>query len=306
VPPRVVHTFSIVARDPATGEMGVAVQSHVFGVGTIVPWVRAGVGAVATQAHVDIGYGLKGLELMGNGLSAPDALSRLLAEDKDSEVRQVLAVDAQGRVAAHTGGRCIPCAGHVIGDGFCVGANMMLNDTVWPAMERSFREAHGDLAVRMVRALEAAQEAGGDVRGQQSAALVIVRAESTGRPWEDTVADLRVDDHPAPITELGRLVALRQANQRMDRGDEFWSRGNFEAALTEYEAGSSMPPQIPELRFWYAVALADAGRLDEALPIFREVFDREPNFALLAQRLPISGRLRGGADMMAQVLGEID
>ncbi len=297
------HTFSIVARDPATGAMGVAVQSHWFGVGRLVTWARAGVGAVATQSVVEVAYGPKGLALMEQGLPAPDALAQLLAEDEERDLRQVAMVDAQGRVGTHTGARCIAEAGHIAGEGFSVQANMMLNDAVWPAMARAYREAQGDLAERLLQSLEAAQEAGGDVRGEQSAAILIVPAEATDKPWEDVVMELRVEDHPAPIAELRRLVTLHRAYARMNRGDDLLGKGEVEAALTEYRAAAEMAPDIAELPFWHAVTLADMGKMDEALPIFRDVFARDPNLALLVQRLPASGLLRDDAEMMEQILG---
>lgn len=297
------HTFSIVARDPATGEMGVAVQSHWFGVGRLVAWARAGVGAVATQAMVEVAYGPRGLALMAQGKSAPETLAELLAADGGRELRQVAMVDAQGRVAAHTGARCIAEAGHIVGDAFSVQANMMLNDRVWPAMHQAYLQAKGDLAERLVCALEAAQDAGGDVRGQQSAAILVVPAQATDRPWDDVVVELRVEDHPAPIAELRRLLTVHRAYSRMNRGDELLGKGHVEEAMSEYRAAAELVPDIAELPFWHAVTLADMGRVDEALPIFRDVFARDPNLALLVQRLPASGLLRDDPQMMARILG---
>lgn len=297
------HTFSIVARDPATGEMGVAVQSHWFGVGRLVAWARAGVGAVATQAMVEVAYGPRGLALMAQGKSAPETLAELLAADGGRELRQVAMVDAQGRVAAHTGARCIAEAGHIVGGAFSVQANMMLNDRVWPAMHQAYLQAKGDLAERLVCALEAAQDAGGDVRGQQSAAILVVPAQATDRPWDDVVVELRVEDHPAPIAELRRLLTVHRAYSRMNRGDELLGKGHVEEAMSEYRAAAELVPDIAELPFWHAVTLADMGRVDEALPIFRDVFARDPNLALLVQRLPASGLLRDDPQMMARILG---
>ena len=218
-PAGLAHTFSIVARDPHSGEMGVAVQSHWFSVGSVVAWAEAGVGAVATQALVEVSYGPLGLALMRAGKSAPEALSALLAADKERELRQVAMVDTQGGVAVHTGDRCIADAGHEAGDGFSVQANMMANPKVWPAMAQAYREAEGNLAERLLVALEAGQVAGGDLRGRQSAAIRIVKPVSTGRPWVDTMMDLRVEDHAEPIRELRRLVDLHRAYQHMNRGD---------------------------------------------------------------------------------------
>ena len=301
-PSRLAHTFSIVARDPRSGEMGVAVQSHWFSVGSLVAWAEAGVGAVATQALAEVTYGPLGLALMRAGKSAPEALASLLAADEERELRQVAMVDAEGRVATHTGARCITDAGHEIGAGFSVQANMMACSDVWPAMACAYREAEGDLAERMLAGLEAGQAAGGDIRGKQSAAILVVKGEFTGRPWADTVMDLRVEDHPEPIRELRRLVGLHRAYQHMNRGDELLGAGEVEEALHEYHAAAEMAPEIEELPFWHAVTLADLGRVDEALPIFCDVFARNADWATLLPRLPKAGLLRDDSEMMRRIL----
>jgi uncharacterized Ntn-hydrolase superfamily protein len=298
----IFHTFSIVARDAKTGQMGVAVQSHWFGVGRLVAWARAGVGAVATQSMVEVAYGPKGIELMAQGQSAPQALAALLADDEGRELRQVAMVDTQGRVAARTGARCIAEAGHIVGEGFSVQANMMLYNRVWPAMYDAYRQAEGDLAERLVLTLEAAQVSGGDVRGQQSAAILVVPALATDRPWDDVIVELRVEDHATPIAELRRLLTIHRAYRRMNRGDDLLSKGSVEGALAEYRAAAGMVPEIAELPFWHAVALADIGRLDDALPIFRDVFASDPDLALLVQRLPASGLLKDDPEMMTRIL----
>ena len=298
----VVHTFSIVARDPHSGQMGVAVQSHWFSVGSVVSWAEAGVGAVATQAMSEISYGPLGLELMRAGKSAQQALAALLAADDGRQLRQVAMLDASGRVAAHTGRRCIAEAGHVAGEGFSVQANMMLNPTVWPAMAEAYRSSTGSLVERMLAALDAAQAAGGDIRGRQSACILIVKAASSGRPWADTIMNLRVEDAPEPIQELHRLVKVQEAYQQMNLGDELLGRGQVAEALQAYGAAARLEPGLDELPFWQAVTLADLNRLDEALPIFRQVFSANPNWALLVQRLPVAGLLRDDPQMMAQIL----
>src|SRR5687767_4447449 len=208
IPTRPVHTYSIVARDPNTGELGVAVQSHWFSVGPIVAWAEAGVGAVATQSFADPSYGKLGLDLMRIGKSAPDALKSLLAGDEGREVRQVAMIDSQGRVDAWTGKNDIAAAGHLVRQNFSVQANLMLNDKVWPAMAQAFENTKGDLAERMLAALDAAQAVGGDIRGKQSAALVVVTGKPTGQAWRDRTFDLRVDDSAEPLKELRRLVTL--------------------------------------------------------------------------------------------------
>ncbi len=301
-PSRLAHTFSIVARDPESGEMGVAVQSHWFSVGSVVTWAEAGVGAVATQAFAEISYGPMGLTLMRAGKPAPDALASLLATDEQRDLRQVAMVDAQGQIAAHTGARCIADAGHETGEGFSVQANMMACPDVWPAMARAYRETTGDLAERMLAALEAGQAVGGDIRGRQSAAILIVKPVSTGRPWADRVMELRVEDHAEPIRELRRLVHLHRAYQHMNQGDELLGTGKIEEALGEYRAAAEMVPDIVELPFWHAVTLADLGRVDEALPIFEDVLARNADWAILLTRLPAAGLLRDDAEMMQRIL----
>jgi len=292
-PRRPVATYSIVARDPATGELGVAVQSHWFSVGSVVPWAESGVGAVATQSFVDPSYGPLGLALMRAGRSAPDALRALVAGDEGREVRQVAMIDAAGRVGAHTGGRCIAAAGHVVDESqqFSVQANLMHHDTVWPAMARAYRESEGDLAERMLAALDAAQAAGGDIRGRQSAALIVVRGEPSGRPWEDRRFDLRIEDHPQPLVELRRLLTLQRAYQHMNAGDLAVEHGDFETAGQEYSAAERLAPDIVEMPFWHAVTLCGSNRVDEALPIFRGVFRREPVWLELLPRLVDAGLL---------------
>jgi uncharacterized Ntn-hydrolase superfamily protein len=295
------HTFSIVARDPQTGQMGVAVQSHWFSVGSVVAWAEAGVGAIATQALVEVSYGPLGLALLRAGKSAPQALQALLSADDVSAKRQVAIVDAAGRVATHTGAECMDDAGHISGDQFSVQANMMANRSIWGAMDAAYRAAQGDLPERMLAALDAAQAAGGDIRGKQSAALLVVAPQSTGRPWEDRLFDLRVEDHPEPLVELRRLVRVQRAYQHMNRGDMYMGLNRTDDALVEYRAAAQIAPEIDELPFWHAVTLADLGNVEEALPIFKQVFDSNPDWAVLLSRLPKAGMLRDDPDMMTRI-----
>ena len=303
-PGPLAHTFSIVARDPATGEMGVAVQSHWFAVGSNVTWAEAGVGAVATQSFIDPSYGYKGLDLMRTGVAAPEALRRLLAADAQREVRQVAMIDAQGRVDAFSGALDIKDAGHTVGAQFSVQANMMANSKVWPAMAAAFEGTRGDLADRMLAALEAGQAAGGDIRGKQAAAILVVKGTSTGRPWvgADRVFDLRVDDHPDPIPELRRLVRLQRAYAHANRGDELVSEKRIDEALREYKAAGELAPEILELPFWEAVTLVVVGREAEAAPIFRRIFAREPYWADLVPRLPAAGQLPDDPALIARIV----
>jgi uncharacterized Ntn-hydrolase superfamily protein len=290
-PTRPVHTFSIVARDPATGELGVAVQSHWFSVGSIVTWAEAGVGAVATQSFVDPSYGKNGLELMRAGKSAPATLKELLAKDEGREVRQVAMIDSQGRVDAWTGKNDIQAAGHIVGTNFSVQANLMLNDKVWPAMAHAFENTRGDLAERMLAALDAAQAVGGDIRGRQSAALILVTGKPTGQAWKDRTFDLRVDDSPEPLKELRRLVRLQRAYNHMNAGDLAVEKKDNEGALREYGAAERLVPDSAEMIYWHAVALVNMGRIKESLPLFRKVFAMDRNWITLTPRLPKAGLL---------------
>jgi uncharacterized Ntn-hydrolase superfamily protein len=301
-PVRPVHTFSIVARDPVTGELGVAVQSHWFSVGSIVPWAEAGVGAVATQSFVDPSYGKLGLELMRTGKSGPDALKSLLAGDEGREVRQVAMIDAGGRVDAWTGKNDIYAAGHIVGKNFSVQANLMLNDKVWPAMARAFESTKGDLADRMLAALDAAQAVGGDIRGRQSAALVVVTGKPTGQPWKDRIFDLRVDDSSEPLQELRRLVTLQRAYNHMNAGDLAVEKKDNEGALREYGAAEKLVPDNAEMIYWHAVALVNMGRVDESLPLFRKVFAADKNWATLTPRLPKSGLLPDDPKLIGRIV----
>jgi len=282
---RPVHTYSIVARDAATGEMGVAVQSHWFSVGSIVTWAEAGVGAIATQSFVDPAYGPRGLDLMKSGLSAEQALEALVLVDEGRDVRQVAFIDVQGRVAAHTGASCIEAADHHIGEGYSVQANMMLNDNIVPSMSKAFESTGGDLADRLMAALEAAQAVGGDIRGKQSAAILIVKGESTGRPWADRVLELRIEDHPTPITELKRLLRVHRAYEHMNAGDVAVELNDLERAMAEYGLAAELLPDNVEVQYWAAVTLATSGNIDQALPMFSSIFAADSNWIELTKRL---------------------
>jgi len=288
---RPVHTYSIVARDPQTGQLGVAVQSHWFAVGSLVPWAQAGVGAVATQSFVEVRYGSAGLDLMRSGLSAERSLAALLEADAHSAVRQVAMVDAGGVAAAHTGTSCIQYAGHLVGDNFAVQSNLMLKAGVPEAMAAAFSEAQGTLAERMLAALDAAQAQGGDLRGRQSAAILVVSGQASGRPWEDRLVDLHVEDHPEPLQELRRLLTLHTAYEHMNRGDHALERGAVDDALAEYGYAEALQPDNLEMKFWHAVSLVNAGRAEAALPLFAAIFSQDERWRELVPRLAAAGLL---------------
>ncbi len=284
-PRRPVSTYSIVAYDQETGELGVAVQSHWFSVGFLVPWAKAGVGAVATQSFVKVDYGPEGIRLMEEGKTAEEALALLIAGDESEAVRQVGMVDAKGNVAAHTGKNCIQYAGHILGKNYTVQANLMENSTVPKAMSNAFESTSGDLADKMMAALVAAENEGGDLRGRQSAAMLIVSGNPTGVSWKDVDLSLRIEDHPTPIVEMKRLLRIHRAYKHANAGDHFMEDGKIELALKEYKKAADYYPENPELPFWTAVTLAGAGRVEESLPIFKDVFSKDKNLKTLVPRL---------------------
>jgi len=280
-----VHTYSIVARDYETGHLGVAVQSHYFSVGSIVTWAEAGVGAVATQSFADPAYGKLGLDLMRAQRSAPDTLAGLVASDPMSAVRQVGMVDAEGRVAAHTGALTIAEAGHILGDGFTVQANMMLRPTVWPAMAEAYQSTRGELVERLLSALDAAEAQGGDIRGRQSAAILIVAGTNSGRPWVDKLYDIRVDDTSEPLKELRRLVSVAKAYVHHRRAQTAIERGDVAAMKREFEIAIRQIRDNAEMRFWYAIGLLGVSEIENGIAILREIAATDRNWITLALRL---------------------
>ena len=297
-----VSTYSIVAIDTAAGEMGVAVQSHWFSVGSIVAWGKAGVGVVATQSFVDISYGALGLELMEGGKTADQALRALIETDEHSNVRQVAMLDVDGNIAAHTGERCIPEAGDLQRAQYSVQANMMEKSTVWPAMSRAFENSDGDLAEKLMASMEAAQTEGGDIRGKQSAAMLIVKTEPQGPAYQNKVLDLRIEDHNEPITEMRRLLRLHRAYVHMNNGDLALEDGNVSKALEEYSAAEAMFPENLEMKFWHAVSLVNVDRVDEAVPMFREIFKADDNWADLLARLVDVGQIQATEQEVKTIL----
>jgi uncharacterized Ntn-hydrolase superfamily protein len=263
-------TYSIVARDKKTGEFGVAVQSHYFQVSPAVPWAQAGVGAVATQSRVNLSYGKLGLELLEAGYTAEQALAALTAGDPMAEARQCAIVDAAGNVAAHTGAKCIPAAGHTLGDGFSCQANLMEKDTVWDAMAEAFTRTDAPLAERMLAALEAAEAEGGDIRGKQSAAMVVVTATGTGRPWNDRIIDLRVEDAAEPLPELRRLLRIKRAYMTANEADALEESGDMAGAIAKLHEALAIAPEMVELRGMTGVTMASAGDVDGGCELIAE------------------------------------
>ena len=286
---KLANTYSIVAVDIGREEMGVAVQSHVFSVGSIVPWLEPGVGAVATQSLVNIDFGPQALALMKEGLTPPGTIQALTAADTGADYRQLAVASPDGTVAVHTGERCIRQAGHATGEGVVCAANMMENDTVWDAMLSAYEQSEGALAGRLLTALEAAEGEGGDIRGKQSAALVVVSTRRRRTVKENRLADIRVEDHPRPLEELRRLLRLHTAYRRADDGDDALAFGDIGAAERAYGEAFALYPESEELRYWMALGLASAGDIDQAAELIRPLYDTPGGWLELTKRLRETG-----------------
>ena len=286
---KLAHTYSIIAIDEKTGEMAVGVQSHWFSVGTIVSWVKSGVGVVATQSFVNPAYGPEGIKLMESGVSAENALNQLVSEDDSREYRQVAMLDVNGSIKAFTGEKCIISAGQYIGKNFSVQANMMLNDKVVPSMKKAFEENFKlPLAERIIKVFEAAEKSGGDIRGKQSAVILVVGSKKVKNEWEDKKIDLRVDDSENPIKEIKRLLKVSRAYEHMNKGDVAIEKGDMQKALSEYASAEKLFPQNLEMKFWKAVALLNNSRVSQAREIFKYVINKNKNWEKLLLRLPAS------------------
>jgi uncharacterized Ntn-hydrolase superfamily protein len=296
-------TYSIVARDSETGNLGVAVQSHWFSVGSVVTWAESGVGAIATQSFAEPAYGPRGLALMRLDVDPVTALAALTSADANQSRRQVAFVDAGGRVAVHTGDQCIEAAGHVTADGVSCQANMMRGNGVWPAMLEAYHRSSGDLADRLMAALDAAEAAGGDIRGRQSAAMLIVKGAGSSQPWQDRVVDLRVDDAIDPLSELRRLLSVHRGYQHMEIAEQREIAGDMNGSLRAYEEARRLLAGNDEATFWAAILMADAGRADEARALLADITSREPGWRELLLRLPAAGLLSNAESTVASLLG---
>jgi uncharacterized Ntn-hydrolase superfamily protein len=295
-------TYSIVARDPLTGRFGVAVQSHAYTVGPIVPWLEAGVGAIATQAFVNIGFGPIGLEMLRNGWSAEKVVAALVAGDETPEQRQIGVVDTQGRAASYTGSACVPAAGNDARDGFTVQGNLLERDEVWRSMAPAYEAALAEklpFSERLLRALEAAEEQGGDVRGRQSAAIVIVDAELRPTRWRSLYMDLRVEDHDQPVPELRRLVNLWEAQALLDDESDAAKAGVSEA--DRYAEARRRAPEFWELAFWAAVELAKRGDLETARREMQAAVAADSRWKTTLEHMAQSGRIE--PELAEQLLG---
>ena len=296
------HTYSIVARDTVTGDMGVAVQSHWFSVGSLVAWGKAGVGVVATQSFINPSFGPRGLSLLENGLTPKLAVETLLELDEGRDVRQLAILDVHGNVDAYTGKNCIEAAGHIVGNNFSVQANLMDKNTVWPAMAEAFKNSKGSLAERMLIAMEAAQNEGGDIRGKQSVAILVVKGKSTGNSWADKIVDLRIEDHEEPLKEMRRLLTIHTAYEFMNLGDLAVEHNDFKLAKEHYKNAQKLNPANLEMKFWYAVTLANNGELKEAKDIFKAIFKQNNNWKELTPRLIKSKLLLISDEQLQEIL----
>jgi uncharacterized Ntn-hydrolase superfamily protein len=294
-------TYSIVARDPATGRFGVAVQSHYLGVGPVVPWLEAGVGAVATQASVNLSFGPIGLELLRAGRSAEEVVAALVASDPGAQQRQLGVVDAQGRAAAFTGSETIPAAGHLVRDDFTVQGNLLERDTCWPAMAAAYEAAaDASFSERLLRALEAAEREGGDVRGRQSAAIVIVEASVQAATWQGRRMDLRIEDHAEPVPELRRLVALQEAYDLLDDEGDAASASAPEAE--RYAEARRRAPDAYELVFWMGLEYAKRGDLDAARRELAVAFGADARWRTTLEHLAVARREGITPELAAELL----
>ncbi|MBU2491945.1 MAG: DUF1028 domain-containing protein [Bacteroidetes bacterium] len=301
-PSQLAHTYSIVARDPETGEMGVAVQTHWFNVGSRVSWAEAGVGAIATQSFTNASFGPRGLELLKLGKTAQEVVDDLIESDDGRDFRQLGVVDKFGNSASYTGQKCIYAAGSINEENFSVQANLMLSEKVWSSMAQAFKNTNGALAERMMAALEAAQKEGGDIRGKQSAAMIVVKGNSSGNIWEDEILNLKIADHSNPIKEMRRLLNVHNAYVHMNKGDSAIEKNDFDAAEKEYESAMKAYPENLEIKYWYAVALANAGKIQDSFPLFKDIFTKDKNWKTLTERLPASDLLNVSEEVLNNIL----
>jgi uncharacterized Ntn-hydrolase superfamily protein len=290
-------TYSIVAHDRATGEVGVAVQSHWFAVGSVVAWARPGVGAVATQSVAEVAHGPNMLDRLHDGLSASEAIEAVLREDGQARFRQLGAVSAAGDASGYTGSGCIAHAADVRGEGFSCQANMMARTGVPEAMASAYSASEGDLAARLLAALLAAEAAGGDVRGRQSAALLVV--PPAGEAWR-TRFDVRVEDHADPLVELERLLRLARAYEMADAADELSAQGSHEGATRLYRDAATLAPEVDELTFWAGLGVAEQD-LEAGVALVAQAIAAAPHWRTLLERLDVE--LAPMAEAVRRALG---
>lgn len=298
-------TYSIVARDESAGELGIAVQSRYFGAGRIVPWIESGVGVIASQAFSNPVYGYEGLRLLREGTTPESVLEKLLGDDPGAATRQVAILDSNGLIAAHTGSGCVAAAGHAIGASCCAQANMMKRDTVWGSMVHTFENTEGDLSNRLLKALEAAENEGGDLRGRQAAALIVVKGALSSQRESDRVVDVRVDDHPDPVSEIRRLLSYARAHARAERGVQKILANDPSGALADLDACCLDYPNEPEFLFRRAVIMLALGRVEEAREVLRQVQDINSGWIELLLRFADSGVIPVSRGMLEPLVASL-
>jgi uncharacterized Ntn-hydrolase superfamily protein len=295
-------TYSIVARDPQTGELGIAVQSRYFAAGQVVPWIEAGVGVIASQSFANPVYGYEGLRLLRAGMAPQEALDKLVSEDAGEATRQVAIMDTQGQVAVHTGAKCVAAAGHALGRDCSAQANMMAQDTVWQAMVHAFETGTGDLADRLVAAMEAAEREGGDLRGKQAAGLIVVSGKPSGVSKLDRVVDVRVDDHPEPVDEIKRLLQYARAHQCVRQATDKVVAGDFDGALTDLDVCCAAYPDEPQFLFRRALVLLPLGRVEEAREMVQRVHSIHPGWSEILLRFADAGVISVSPEIVASLV----
>jgi uncharacterized Ntn-hydrolase superfamily protein len=295
-------TYSIIAREPNTGELGIAVQSRYFAAGQVVPWIEAGVGVIASQSFANPVYGYEGLRLLRSGMAPQDVLDKLVREDAGEATRQVAIMDAQGRVAVHTGAKCVAAAGHALGTNCCAQANMMAQDTVWQAMVHAFEHSSSDLADRLLAAMEAAEREGGDLRGKQAAGLIVVSGNPSGVSKLDRVVDVRVDDHPAPIGEIKRLLQYARAHQCVRQATDKVVAGDFNGALADLDVCLIAYPDEPQFLFRRALVLLPLGRFEEAREMVQHAHNIHPGWSEILLRFADAGIVPVSRDIVASLV----
>lgn len=296
-------TYSIVAHDPQTGELGVAVQSRYFAAGRVVPWIEAGVGVIASQAFANAMYGHEGLRLLRAGQAPAAILGELVSRDAGASRRQVAMLDVQGRAAVHTGAGCVAAAGHAVGAHCAAQGNMLASSRVWPAMVEAFEGTRGAMADRLLSAMDAAEREGGDLRGRQAAGLLVAAGKPSGVARLDLCVDIRVDDHPDPVGEVRRLVHFARANERANRAMEKIQAGDFASALTDLDACIATHPDEPVFHFRRTLALLALDRPEEARAALHTARAAHPGWAELLLRFADAGIVPLSRDALAPIVG---
>lgn len=298
---QLISTFSIVALDPSTKDLGVAVQSRYFSVGSTVPWAEADIGAIATQSFVNVSYGPRGLQLLREGLNVEEVIGRLTQNDEGKEFRQLGIVDAKGNASAFTGSRCLDWAGSKVGKNYAVQGNILASEDVVNRMVYRFESTQGDLAERLVAALDGGQEAGGDARGRQSAAMLVVRRNRGRAGYGDRYIDLRVEDHTDPIVELKRLLVMHHVYGLIDEGEDKMTTGDLEGALKAVKSALSLNPGNDDAHIDYAIICLKLDRKQEALKEFKEALRLNPRMKTLIKQLPGAGLMDPSPEMFREL-----